>query len=136
VSEQTHDAQPEERSTEDGPSPAGSEGPTLARPAADTTAQFARTSEPQPARDEEPPAAPALTAPEPVATVSAPPPTPTPAAPRTPPLPPLPAWTPPDAEAGAGAGRFGLPADRPELAAGVAFAGGFVLALILKRLAR
>jgi len=33
-------------------------------------------------------------------------------------------------------GVAGLPADRPELAVGAAFAGGLVLALILKRLGR
>ncbi|HWE15454.1 MAG TPA: hypothetical protein VG365_18150 [Solirubrobacteraceae bacterium] len=41
----------------------------------------------------------------------------------------------PDESSPAGGGSL-LPADRPELAVGAAFAGGLVLALILKRLAR
>jgi len=50
---------------------------------------------------------------------------------------PAPAWTPPEpppesARATAGA----IVAERPEIAVGGAFAGGLVLALILKRLAR
>jgi hypothetical protein len=64
---------------------------------------------------------------------------------------PAPAWTPgsggdadPVSDAGrdgdagpAGdAGSAGVAADRPEIPIGAAFAGGFVLALILKRLAR
>jgi hypothetical protein len=36
----------------------------------------------------------------------------------------------------ASAGIGGTLEDRPEVAAGAAFAGGFILALILKRLAR
>jgi hypothetical protein len=43
--------------------------------------------------------------------------------------------TPHEASASGGAGSL-FPADRPEVAAGAAFAGGLVLALILKRLAR
>jgi hypothetical protein len=31
---------------------------------------------------------------------------------------------------------YALPADRPEVAVGAAFAGGFILAMLLKRLAR
>lgn len=34
------------------------------------------------------------------------------------------------------ADALGAPSDRPELAVGAAFAGGFVLALVLKRLGR
>jgi hypothetical protein len=41
-------------------------------------------------------------------------------------------WTPPGPDAGPAA----VVADRPEIAVGAAFAGGLVLALILKRLAR
>jgi hypothetical protein len=37
---------------------------------------------------------------------------------------------------GSDAGALGAPADRPEVAVGAAFAGGFILALVLKRLAR
>jgi hypothetical protein len=57
------------------------------------------------------------------------------------PVPPLafdklaPQPTPHEASASGGAGSL-FPADRPEVAAGAAFAGGLVLALILKRLAR
>ena len=43
-----------------------------------------------------------------------------------------PAWAPANESGGAGA----VVADRPEIAVGAAFAGGFTLALILKRLAR
>jgi hypothetical protein len=43
--------------------------------------------------------------------------------------------TPYEASSSGGAGSL-FPADRPEIAAGAAFAGGLVLALILKRLAR
>jgi hypothetical protein len=43
-----------------------------------------------------------------------------------------PAWRPEDEPSGAAA----VAADRPEVAVGAAFAGGLVLALILKRLAR
>jgi hypothetical protein len=43
-----------------------------------------------------------------------------------------PAWSPEDEPSGPAA----LAADRPEVAVGAAFAGGLVLALILKRLAR
>jgi hypothetical protein len=53
-----------------------------------------------------------------------------------PPLPPQPTWTPPQAEVGDGAWKPLFPADQPEVAVGAAFAGGLVLALILKRLAR
>jgi hypothetical protein len=56
-----------------------------------------------------------------------------------PPPPPPPAPEPPSSEA-APTGADGLaaafPSDRPERAVGAAFAGGIVLALILKRLAR
>lgn len=49
-------------------------------------------------------------------------------------LPPSPpTWTPP---ATAGAEEQSLLDERPEIAVGAAFAGGLVLALILKRLAR
>jgi hypothetical protein len=41
-----------------------------------------------------------------------------------------------DADHGPGGGALASAGDRPELAVGAAFAGGFVLALILKRLAR
>jgi hypothetical protein len=43
--------------------------------------------------------------------------------------------TPPEDSAGP-AVSGPLPADRPEMTVGAAFAGGFVLAMILKRLAR
>jgi hypothetical protein len=43
-----------------------------------------------------------------------------------------PSWAPPAQDAGPAA----LVADRPEIAVGGAFAGGLVVALILKRLAR
>ncbi len=48
------------------------------------------------------------------------------------PTPPIP----PPAASTAGAGRAALPSDRPEVAVGAVFAGGFLLAMILKRLAR
>jgi hypothetical protein len=61
-----------------------------------------------------------------------------PAAAPPPPPPPLPPFA-PDAAAGtsdaSGSGAADLMAERPELAIGAAFAGGFVLAMILKRLA-
>lgn len=38
------------------------------------------------------------------------------------------------AAAGVGAGSSSLPGDRPEVIVGAAFAGGFVAAMILKRL--
>jgi hypothetical protein len=41
-------------------------------------------------------------------------------------------WSSPGSDAGA----LDAPSDRPEVAVGAAFAGGFVLALVLKRLAR
>jgi hypothetical protein len=41
-------------------------------------------------------------------------------------------WSPPESDAGA----LGAPSDRPEVAVGAAFAGGFILALVLKRLGR
>jgi peptidoglycan DL-endopeptidase CwlO len=70
-------------------------------------------------------------------------PTPPPATPAAEPPAPAPATESPaadftDAEAPAGDGGLAsvFPADRPEIAAGAAFAGGLVLALILKRLAR
>jgi hypothetical protein len=56
---------------------------------------------------------------------------PAPAAATPPPTPPLP---PPPAAAPIGASS--VPSDRPEVAVGAAFAGGLVLALVLKRLAR
>jgi hypothetical protein len=43
-----------------------------------------------------------------------------------------PAWAPTDE----GGGSAAVVAERPEIAVGAAFAGGFTLALILKRLAR
>ncbi|MEO6857901.1 MAG: hypothetical protein ABI323_04855 [Solirubrobacteraceae bacterium] len=46
---------------------------------------------------------------------------------------PAPAWAPTDGDGGAPAANV---ADRPEIAVGAAFAGGFTLALLLKRLAR
>ncbi len=47
------------------------------------------------------------------------------------------AWTPPTDDAhGPADGPSSSVADRPEIVAGAAFAGGFVLAMILKRLAR
>jgi hypothetical protein len=60
-------------------------------------------------------------------------PTPPPATPTPPPATPT---SPPEAPAGDGGLASVFPADRPEIAAGAAFAGGLVLALILKRLAR
>jgi hypothetical protein len=51
-----------------------------------------------------------------------------------------PAWTPPaapqESSGGSGSGPAAVATDRPEVAVGAAFAGGLVLALILKRLAR
>ena len=52
----------------------------------------------------------------------------------TPPPETAPAWTPPTPPSDHGPGA--VVADRPEIAVGAAFAGGLVLALILKRLAR
>jgi hypothetical protein len=63
---------------------------------------------------------------------SAPVPEPPALAPPTPPPPPVV----PPAPAYNGGGSPAAPASRPELQIGAAFAGGFVLALILKRLAR
>lgn len=62
-------------------------------------------------------------------------------APADAPAPPAPAPPPPPAELPSGEGdpagiAAAFPADRPERAVGAAFAGGLVLALILKRLAR
>jgi hypothetical protein len=57
---------------------------------------------------------------------------PSPPAPPTPPAPPPPAWS-PEPETGESGG---LLEERPEIKVGAAFAGGFVLAMILKRLAR
>jgi hypothetical protein len=46
-------------------------------------------------------------------------------------------WSPPESNAGdSGNGAGALLEQRPEVAVGAAFAGGFVLAMILKRLAR
>lgn len=53
--------------------------------------------------------------------------------PETQPLQPVPAT--PDYTVGASSDTIG-PSDRPEIAVGAAFAGGLVLAMILKRLAR
>ena len=50
-----------------------------------------------------------------------------------------PVWTPPPASASpspAASGPAAIAQERPEVAVGAAFAGGFVFALILKRLAR
>ena len=54
----------------------------------------------------------------------------------------VPAWTPPPppppasaSPSGAASGPAAIAQERPEVAVGAAFAGGFVLALILKRLA-
>jgi hypothetical protein len=58
-------------------------------------------------------------------------PTPVPAAERLSPTSPEPAWAPPAPDL-----QTSGAADRPELAIGAAFAGGLVLALILKRFAR
>ena len=55
------------------------------------------------------------------------------------PIPPTPAYTsnaPGSGGAIAGWAGSPFPADRPEIGVGAAFAGGLVLALILKRLAR
>jgi hypothetical protein len=43
---------------------------------------------------------------------------------------------PSEAAAAPGSSTSTLPADRPEVAVGAAFAGGFILAMLLKRLAR
>jgi hypothetical protein len=51
-----------------------------------------------------------------------------------PPVPPVSDWRPED-DLSSG-GPAALAAERPEIAVGAAFAGGLVLALILKRLAR
>ncbi|MDQ6731575.1 MAG: hypothetical protein M3022_15125 [Actinomycetota bacterium] len=65
-----------------------------------------------------------------------------PGASNVPPVSPPPAWTPPDPaawaseDADAPKGLAAKVQDRPEVAVGAAFAGGLVLALILKRLAR
>ncbi|MEO8967946.1 MAG: hypothetical protein ABI355_10080 [Solirubrobacteraceae bacterium] len=64
-----------------------------------------------------------------------------PAAPVTTPARTPPVWTPPapppdTAGASGASGLTAAAADRPEVAVGAAFAGGLVLALILKRLAR
>jgi hypothetical protein len=66
------------------------------------------------------------------------PPAPEPAPSATEPGPPAPAWTPPAADASSASSPSGgsAVAERPEIAVGAAFAGGLVLALILKRLAR
>ncbi|MGH2867379.1 MAG: hypothetical protein ACRDNK_07405 [Solirubrobacteraceae bacterium] len=53
-------------------------------------------------------------------------------------VPPAPAWTPPAADAtpNSSSSAASAASDRPEIAVGAAFAGGLVLALILKRVAR
>ena len=61
-----------------------------------------------------------------------------PAAPEVPPAWTPPVWTPPapPPDIAGASGAAAVAADRPEVAVGAAFAGGLVLALILKRLAR
>ena len=84
-----------------------------------------------------PAAAEALTAAEAPAAAEAPTaaqPVPEPAPAWTPPPETAPAWTPPTPPSDHGSGA--VVADRPEIALGAAFAGGLVLALVLKRLAR
>jgi hypothetical protein len=78
-----------------------------------------------------PPAAPEPPAPFAAADVSAPP----PPVSAPPPLPTEPPFG-EDASAGPGGLAAAFPPERPERALGAAFAGGMVLALILKRLAR
>ena len=53
-------------------------------------------------------------------------------------VPPAPAWTPPAADAASSpySSVASVASDRPEMAVAAAFAGGLVLALILKRLGR
>ena len=83
------------------------------------------------ARDPAPPAPPAAFAPADAATAPLPPAAPTTTAPP-------PTTEPPfaDASTGPSALAAAFPPDQPERAVGAAFAGGVVLALILKRLAR
>jgi hypothetical protein len=114
--------QPDEQQAGDVPAALQPDAPTIAHPVVDPA--FALGSPP------EPPAAPS----EPLAASSEPP-----AAPSQPPA----AWTPPDPApdvAATDTPALETPttsvADRPEIAVGAAFAGGFVLALILKRLGR
>lgn len=122
---------------DDLPAVVGPDAPTLAHPTEPAT-EFARTSEPQPAASE-----PETVVSEPVPVVPEPVPVEplSPAAPAPPVPPVVPAYTPPppfDTSSGDGAPTGGLAAaaDRPEVKVGAAFAGGLVLALILKRLAR
>lgn len=78
---------------------------------------------------------PAAVAPlKPGASPAVPPPAVPPPAVPPPAVPPVPDWRPED-DLSSG-GPAALAAERPELAVGAAFAGGLVLALILKRLAR
>jgi hypothetical protein len=134
--------------------------PPRDEPAADLPAALGPDGAPTEVTAPEPPAAFAAATPDQPAETPAPvaPPTEERSAPQPPPVvtPPAAAAVPPvpppptrDADSpGAGAvtatdfppagdgGGSPFPADRPEIAVGAAFAGGFVLALILKRLAR
>jgi hypothetical protein len=124
--------------TDQPPSHQPAEEPEGDEPAAlvadDTPTQVSPPAAP-PAQVSPPAAAPA--APEPA--TPEPPPAFTPPPPPPPPAPPS-AAEPSSSEAASAGPDGGLaaafPSDRPERAVGAAFAGGLVLALILKRLAR
>jgi hypothetical protein len=120
---------PEQTPVGDVPAAVEPDAPTEAQPSGESSAatlvdqpspvtEVASVPEPPPAVPEPPPAVP-----EP------------PPAPEPPPVPEPRAWS-PDAEPEPVSGPAALAADRPEVAVGAAFAGGLVLALILKRLAR
>lgn len=93
-------------------------------------------AEPEPEPETEPAAEP-----DPAAVAETPEPTPTvPLAAATPAQPAGTAWTAPPASSAmpfpSDSGASALPSDRPEVAVGLAFAGGALAALILKRLGR
>jgi hypothetical protein len=128
VTEPPPNPEPSDHEAGDVPAAIVPDPPTVAPPAPEVPRWAAAASESVAAP--EPPTAPAPPVPP------VPPSLPdTASAPPVPAPEPAPVWAaPPDAE---GAGAITPAAgDRPELAVGAAFAGGFIMALILKRLAR
>jgi hypothetical protein len=132
----TDQPQSPEQQAGDVPAALQPDAPTIAHPVIDPA--FDLGSPPEPAPASEPPAP---SEPPPSGEPSA---VDEPAAPDEPPAPAPPAaWTPPYSApdvAATDTPALDTPttsvADRPEIAVGAAFAGGFILALILKRLGR
>lgn len=120
MTEQPPGQQPPDEQGSNAPASDGADDPTRVVGPPEPPAAFAPATPPEPSAEAPAPVPPPMTDAPPVK------------------APPIPGPGPAAAHVNDGPLPSGspFPADRPEIAVGAAFAGGFVLALILKRLAR